>query len=90
MTRFLTALGDFGAFACRVAGGFLPGRMRASSTLRQMHRLGVESLTVVNLCAFAIGVVMVLQSAALLSRYGAKAQVATLMSAAFVREIGPV
>ena len=90
MTRFFTAFGDFAIFTARVVvRGVRPhGGFRGLRT--QLHRVGVESLTVVNLCAFGIGLVMVLQSAYLLRRYGAEAQVATLMSASFVREIGPV
>lgn len=90
MTRFFTPLGEFAFFAAHVLGSVFSRRWRFASLVRETQRVGVESLTVVNLCAFAIGVVLVLQSASLLARFGAKAQVATLMSAAFVREIGPV
>ena len=90
MATFLTALGDFAIFSSQVLKRAFSRRYTFESLLRQMHRVGVESLTVVNLCAFFIGLVMVLQSAFLLERFGAKAEVATIVTAAFVREIGPV
>lgn len=82
--------GDFGVFA----GSVVRRVFRRSWSLRevviQMQRVGVESLTVVNLCAFFIGMVLVLQSDFLLGRFGARAQVSMVVSSAFVREIGPV
>lgn len=90
MASFLYALGDFAIFAVQVARRVFSRRYTLDSLLAQMRRVGVDSLTVVNLCAFFIGLVMVLQSAFLLARFGAKAQVATIVTAAFVREIGPV
>ncbi|MEM7230798.1 MAG: ABC transporter permease [Planctomycetota bacterium] len=91
MNHAFESLGEFVLYSCRVLSRAMSGRGGSTRSLvEQMHRVGVESLVVVILCAFSIGLVMVLQSAHLLARYGAKAQVATLMSAAFVREIGPV
>ena len=90
MATFFTAFGDFALFSSQVLRRVFSRRYTVDILLRQMHRVGIESLTVVNLCAFFIGLVMVLQSAYLLARFGAKAEVATIVSAAFVREIGPV
>ena len=90
MKRFLTVFGEFAIFLLRTLSHTFSRRYRWRSLLQQMSRIGVESLTVVNLCAFFIGLVMVLQSAYLLAKFGAKQQVATLIALAFVREIGPV
>jgi phospholipid/cholesterol/gamma-HCH transport system permease protein len=95
MRALLVSVGDFGIFSAavlrRVAsrrtfvhrGGF-------HDLVAQMHRVGVESLTVVNLCALFIGFVLVLQTAYLLSKFAAQGEVGMIVSAAFVREIGPV
>jgi len=90
MRAFLTTFGDFGIFS----GGVLRRVFRrpggGAAILRQMQRVGVDSLTVVNLCAFFIGLVFALQSAYVLGKFGAKAQVAKIVSSAFVKEVGPV
>jgi len=44
----------------------------------------------VNLCAFFIGMVLVIQIASLLVRFGAKTEVSSVIGLSFVREIGPV
>ena len=90
MRAFLTSFGDFGFFSGAVLKRFTIRRGGYQDLVRQMHRVGVESLTVVNLCAFFIGLVFVLQTSYLLAKFGAKTQVAAIMSASFVREIGPV
>ncbi len=90
MTRFFSALGDFGIYANRILRRILRPEFRADALVYQMHRIGVESLSVVNLCAFFIGLVLVIQTGALLAKFGAKGEVSTILSASFVREIGPV
>ncbi len=90
MKSALIVLGDFGVFAGGTLSRVFSRRYALRSVTEQMYRVGVESLTVVNLCAFFIGLVLVLQSYFVLARFGAKLEVATMMSLAFVREIGPV
>ena len=90
MANFLTTIGDFAFFSADVLRRVFSCRYTWRSLVDQMYRVGVESLTVVNLCAFFIGLVMVLQSTFLLARFGAKEQVATIVTLSFVREIGPV
>lgn len=89
-SRHLTALGDFGQFSGEVLRAIFRRRFTGRSVLRQMDRVGVESLTVVNLCAFFIGLVMVIQMASLLKRFNAETEVSTVIGLSFVREIGPV
>ncbi len=88
--RSLVELGDFALYARQAIPRLIGPAARSREGIRQAHRLGVDSLTVVNLCCFFIGLVLVLQTAAVLARYGAKAQVSAMLSVAFVREIGPV
>lgn len=90
MERFFSGLGDFCRFSWLVARRVFARRTRVSACVEQMYRIGVESVTVVNLCSFFIGLVLVLQTAAELSRFGAKSQVSSIIWASFVREIGPV
>jgi len=90
MKSFFCALGDFAVFAARVLRRMLTGGYRLRALTDQMHRIGVESLTVVNLCAFSIGLVLVVQTTALLARFSATAELPGILTTAFVREIGPI
>ena len=66
------------------------GRPFLAEWIHHCHRAGVESLSVVNLCCFFIGLVLALQTAVALARYGAEEQVTALVCVSFVRELGPV
>ncbi len=90
MRAFLTSLGDFGIYSGAVLKRMCWLRGNGRAVLEQMRRVGVDSLAVVNLCAFFIGLVLTLQTAYLLAKFGAKPQVAKIVTAAFVKEIGPV
>ena len=90
MKIFLTSVGDFGIFSGSVFTRISRLQVRSGELLRQMYRVGVGSLSVVDLCALFIGLVLVLQTSSQLARFGAEGQVATIVGAAFVREIGPV
>jgi phospholipid/cholesterol/gamma-HCH transport system permease protein len=90
MKGFFSALGQFAGFSTQVIRRVFTRRYPLSSVTYQMHRIGIESLTVVNLCSFFIGLVLVVQTAGMLARFGAKTQVSMVVSASFVREIGPV
>jgi len=90
MKRFFSSLGEFSAFSLLVMRRGFTRRPDLKTLMYQMHRIGVDSLTVVNLCAFFIGLVMVVQTASMLARFGAKAHVSEVVSASFVKEIGPV
>lgn len=58
--------------------------------LYQMDRIGVDSLTIVNVCAIFIGIVMTLQTGYELMRYGAEISISKIVGVAFLRELGPV
>ena len=90
MKIFLTSVGNFGIFSGSVFTRISRKKVRFGELIRQMYRVGVDSLSVVDLCALFIGLVLVLQTSSLLARFGAEGQVATIVGAAFVREIGPV
>lgn len=90
MKLFLISVGDFGIFSGGVFKRISFRKVGSGELLKQMYQVGVNSLSVVDLCAFFIGLVLVLQTSSLLARFGAEGQVATIVGAAFVREIGPV
>lgn len=59
-------------------------------TLTQMDRMGVGSLPILILTGFFTGMVLALQSAVALRRFGADIYVGNLVAASMVRELGPV
>ncbi len=56
----------------------------------QMVEIGVNSLGIVFLMSFFMGMVLALQTAYQLKKFGALVYVASLLSISFVREIGPL
>lgn len=58
--------------------------------LQEIESIGIQSLTVVNVIAFFTGMVLALQTAAALSRFGAKGFIGVVVALSLVREIGPV
>ena len=59
-------------------------------TLTQMDRMGVGSLPILLLTGLFTGMVLALQSAVALRRFGADIYVGSLVGASMVRELGPV
>jgi len=62
----------------------------ARDIIQQLDRIGVGSLTVVVLTGAFTGMVLALQSGMTLDQFGARPVVGRLVSAAMVRELGPV
>jgi len=58
--------------------------------LRQIDLLGIRSLAVVSVAAVFTGLVLALQTAYALARFGAKAYSGMIVGLAMVRELGPV
>jgi len=63
---------------------------RLSSIIEEIDRIGVRSLTVVNVIAVFTGMVLALQTALVLTRFGAKGYIGVVVALSLVREIGPV
>lgn len=90
MRSFFSSVGELSAFSVHVLHRVFTGGYSARSVRVQMLRIGVEAISVVNLCAFFIGLVLVIQTESMLKRFGAQTQVSRIVTASFVREIGPV
>ena len=58
--------------------------------IQQMDAIGVQSLGIVVLTGFFTGMVLALQSAVQMKRFGATTYVGSLVSASMIRELGPV
>jgi len=83
-------IGDFGRLAGATVRAAFHRRPPFLETLRQMESIGVRSTTIVALTALFTGMVMSLQTAFALSRFGAKPYVGGVVGLALVRELAPV
>ena len=64
--------------------------IRMGATITQMDEVGVKSIPIVFLVSFVIGIILVLQTAYQLEKFGAINYAASLASVALTREMGPL
>lgn len=64
--------------------------IRWKSTFEQMVRIGVESIPIVCLIAFFVGLIIAMQSAYQLKKFGATIYVANLVAVSIIRELSPL
>jgi phospholipid/cholesterol/gamma-HCH transport system permease protein len=67
-----------------------PKSLRADDTLQCMQRTGVDALPIVGLISFLLGLIMAFMSSVQLQQFGANIYVASLVSLAMTRELGPM
>ena len=67
-----------------------PGSLRKDDTIRYMQRVGVDGLPIVALISFLMGLIMAFMSSVQLEQFGANIYVASLVSLAMTRELGPI
>lgn len=68
---------------------FLPP-LRIGRVIEQIKRTGAESLPITALIAFFIGMIMALQTAVQMQRFGSEMYIASIVALSLVRELGPV
>jgi len=64
--------------------------IRWGATFVQMVRVGVESVPIVTVIAFCVGLIIAMQAAYQLERFGASIYVADLVGVSMCRELGPL
>ena len=67
-----------------------PKSLRANDTISAMEKIGVDALPIVCLISFLLGLIMAFMSSVQLRQFGANIYVASLVSLAMVRELGPI
>ncbi len=82
--------GEFTTLAASTARAALRRRPPVRETLRQIEMIGIRSITIVVVTALFTGMVLALQTAFALSRFGAKPYVGSVVGLALLRELGPV
>ncbi|MBN1479073.1 ABC transporter permease [candidate division KSB1 bacterium] len=65
-------------------------KLRWGSTFVQMVRIGVESVPIVSVISFCVGLIIAMQAAYQLEQFGATIYVADLVSVTLCRELGPL
>lgn len=92
--RFCTSsieyIGDLCVLLYRTIRSSLMPPFNLRLIVEQLEEIGFKSIPIVILSAMAIGMVMVVQLAYGFGRFGAKSLVGSVVSLAFVRELGPV
>jgi len=88
-----TLIGQIGGVT-RLAGQslvrMLTPPLDLTEMLRQLDRIGVGSLNLTNITALFTGMVLALQAAYALSKFGARLYIGELVALSLVRELGPV
>jgi phospholipid/cholesterol/gamma-HCH transport system permease protein len=67
-----------------------PRSLRTDDIFSSMKKVGVDALPVVGLISFLLGLIMAFMSSVQLQQFGANIYVASLVSLAMVRELGPI
>jgi phospholipid/cholesterol/gamma-HCH transport system permease protein len=67
-----------------------PKKLRVDDTLLCMQRTGVDALPIVGLISFLLGLIIAFMSSVQLQQFGANIYVASLVSLAMTRELGPI
>ncbi|MBW2480760.1 MAG: MlaE family lipid ABC transporter permease subunit [Deltaproteobacteria bacterium] len=67
-----------------------PRSLRFDDIFSSMKKVGVDALPIVGLISFLLGLIMAFMSSVQLQQFGANIYVASLVSLAMVRELGPI
>jgi len=67
-----------------------PGSLRREDTLLTMQKTGFDALPIVGMISLLLGMILAFMSSVQLKQFGADIYVASLVSVAMVRELGPV
>lgn len=81
---------EYFAFLIRLCRACTKGPFYRRDIIRQMDTIGVASLFIVMLTGFFTGMVLALQSAVEMERFGASMYIGRLVGATTIRELGPV
>lgn len=77
--------------ASQAARAMVPGgRLRGRMVVQHVWLMGASALPIAGLIAFMIGLILALQTAEQLDRFGAERYVASIVAVSICRELGPV
>jgi phospholipid/cholesterol/gamma-HCH transport system permease protein len=90
ISRFLEWFGELGTFCGRVARAALTPPYEWRELIRQLDAVGSRSLPLVSLAGAATGVVLALETANALDRFGAKSLLPSVIVFSILKESGPI
>lgn len=89
LQRFLVALGGISQLAGQTLAGCFHRRFAGQELLNQMELIGLRSFAIAVLTAIFSSMVMTVQFAVQMTRFGVKEYVSSVVSLSLVRELGP-
>jgi phospholipid/cholesterol/gamma-HCH transport system permease protein len=90
LTYFLNEAGELSRFSVRFFHQGFRKRFEGKEFLRQCYIIGYNSLPLIALTAFIMGLVLTMQLRPSMEDYGVESQIPAIVGIAIVREIGPV
>ena len=90
LRSFFSETGELSSFALRFFGQFYRPRYEFSEFFRQCYVIGYQSLPLIGLTGFIMGLVLTIQLRPSLVDYGVESQLPSMISVAIIREMGPV
>ncbi|MFT5387350.1 MAG: phospholipid/cholesterol/gamma-HCH transport system permease protein [Candidatus Omnitrophota bacterium] len=90
ITNGILSLGEAFWFFIDIIRHIFSGHIRVGEVLKQMYQQGIQSVIIIGLTSLASGLVLALQSAVVLERFGAKEFIAPLVALSLVRELSPI
>jgi len=90
MQHFLITVAGITQFAAQFFKEVWKPPYEFSEVLKQAYNLGVNSLSLVSISGFIMGIVLTLQTRPTLAEFGAESYIPAMVSIAIIREIGPV
>jgi len=88
--NFLRIGGEIFFFMLETFSLFLRGKIRLREMFKQIYELGLEAFPIISIASLATGMVLAVQAAVILSRFGARQYISRFVGLAIVRELGPV
>ncbi len=87
--RFVGVIGGVAVLSWETLRAALSPPFELRELVRQVDEIGIKSLSIASITALFTGMVLALQTAVGLTRFGAKLYVGSIVSMAMVRELGP-
>lgn len=87
---FLTEAGSMTSFLFKFLLQSFKPRYETKEFVKQCYIIGVQSLPLIGLTGFIMGLVLTMQLRPTMVHYGVESQIPTIVSISIIREIGPV
>lgn len=90
LQQFFINIAGIGRYTAKFFRQIFRGKLEIREIFNQAYKLGYQSLFLVSVTGFIIGMVMTLQTKPTLEQFGAESWLPAMVSISIIREIGPV